>query len=183
MAEKKLQLIALTGLPFAGKTTFAEELLIRKPNTKHHSSTQVSRDLKLPTSVKFLDDEQRARLIAEHNARAIASLEAGKHVIHDGANLTRERRKRIRTIATEHGAEPIVIFVDTPWKTIVARWEVNKTKPRDKQRSNPELELLEEIHSHFERPTSDEPHIIFDSTQETLPAWMQRHAVLLGLQA
>ena len=179
--SEKLKLITLTGLSFAGKTTLAHEILQRKPHTDHHANTHVSRALGLPTSSKFLDDEQRARLIAEHNRRAIVSLQQGRHVIHDGANLTKERRERIRTIAQDHGADPILIFVDTPWDTIIERWEINKTKPRDQQRSNPERSLLEEIRSHFKPPTSEEAPIVFDIIKETLPSWMEEHAVLLGL--
>jgi predicted kinase len=104
-------LILLSGLPGAGKTTFAHALLAHFPAAEHIESDALRRSLAAnPTYAPA----ESARVFAIAGGRASAALAAGRSVIIDATNLTNHDRKRFLRAARETGARLVAVRVLAP---------------------------------------------------------------------
>src|SRR4051794_16076632 len=105
----------MCGLSFSGKTTLARRI------SQATGGTIVSYDHLYATaprdeSISGLDEWYLVMgLVHEH---AKARLAAGSSVIIDNLNEDLVDRDQLRAIASEHGAETIVVHVDTPLEVI-----------------------------------------------------------------
>lgn len=166
----------LTGLPFSGKTTLAQELA-RVKLAYYNSYDKVGMQLKLPVLERPLTDKERIKQVGKHTEIAASYLSKNISVVHDATNPTKERRDMLRAVAERYEAQPITIYVATPYEVTLQRWDEHiptEEKPK------PPRELLEWIHNDFfEPPGPDEEHIIYDGVTDTVPEWIERNATLL----
>jgi len=112
-----LGLVLLSGLPGAGKTTFARRLAELLP-ADHYESDAVRFELAgKPTYAPA----ESAKVFATIERRASASLKAGHVTIVDATNLTQRDRKRFLRLARSIGLPLVAVMVVAPEDVIRAR--------------------------------------------------------------
>jgi len=115
--EREPALILLSGLPGAGKTTFALALLKRLA-AEHIESDAIQLDLAPQPTFSFVES---GRVFGRVDGAARRALAAGRHALVDATNLTRQDRKRFLRLAGELGARVIAVRVVAPEATIRER--------------------------------------------------------------
>ena len=103
-------LILLSGLPGAGKTTFAHALAAALEFT-HVESDALRRALSATPS--YTPDESGA-VFAQAEALATAALIAGRHVLIDATNLSNRDRRRFLRLAERAAATLLAVRITAP---------------------------------------------------------------------
>ncbi|MCC6386347.1 MAG: ATP-binding protein [Dehalococcoidia bacterium] len=103
-------LFLLSGMPGAGKTTFAQALAART-GAEHIESDAVRRSLAAQPTYTA---KESGRVFAIVGRRVDAALAAGRSVIVDATNLTNRDRRRFVRAAAAAGARLIAIRVTAP---------------------------------------------------------------------
>jgi len=110
-------LILLSGLPGAGKTTFAHALAAALP-IDHIESDAIRRGLALKPTYS---GPESGRVFAKAEALAVAALKAGRVPLIDATNLTANDRKRFLKLAERAGVDVVAVRVTAPDDVIRAR--------------------------------------------------------------
>ncbi|MGV3616160.1 MAG: AAA family ATPase [Fimbriimonas sp.] len=138
--------LLLCGLPYSGKSTLAESLIIDGYFVISLDAINHERGLGLDgQSVPGSEWMETHRIALE---RLRAYLQAGHNVIWDDTNYAAWIRDPIFEAALESGAEPLVVLVDTPVEIVRRRAEEAKAQGRP---VCPE-EDFERVVRDFERP-------------------------------
>lgn len=103
-------LFLLSGMPGAGKTTFAQALAART-GAEHVESDAVRRSLAARPAYTA---KESGRVFAIVGRRVEAALAAGRSAIVDATNLTNRDRRRFLNAAAAHGARLVAIRVTAP---------------------------------------------------------------------
>ncbi len=103
-------LVVLSGLPAAGKTTFAAAFATRF-GAAVLESDRVRREL-FPE--RRYTSAENARVFAEIRERAAARLCEGGTVVIDATNVSRRDRSGFERLAQEHGARYVTVRLTTP---------------------------------------------------------------------
>lgn len=153
----KKTLFVLCGLPYAGKSFIAQQILGQSDAIYISIDSIVMKrgfdwnTNKLPTSTQW-------REIFEESYEAVRdALELGKSVLYDSTNHTFASREALRVLATSAGADTCVIYVKVGADTVWKRWEDNQLSP---SRSQISQELVQMTLDTFEEPTSTERTIV-----------------------
>jgi predicted kinase len=110
-------LILLSGVPGAGKTTFAHALA-KVMSFQHIESDAIRRGLALhPTYAPA----ESARVFARAEHLAAEALASNRHALVDATNLSPKDRKRFLRLASGTGATLIAVRVTAPEATVRAR--------------------------------------------------------------
>jgi predicted kinase len=124
-------LIAMCGLPFSGKSVLARslshELRIRLLSYDYEIYLPHQRLIPPGSSVAagyaFVQDIARKQIGAV--------LAAGESLVYDDLLLERDDRRKLAAVAHHHGAELVLVFLDTPLPVIAQRREENtRTRTR-----------------------------------------------------
>ena len=110
-------LILLSGLPGAGKTTFAKALSAAL-DFAHVESDAIRREV---AGVPRYTTAENGAVFRRVEADARAALAAGRHALIDATNLTNKDRKRFLKLAGETGAPLVAVRVVAPDAVIRAR--------------------------------------------------------------
>ncbi len=120
------KLYIMCGIPFAGKTTLANEIVKLKNFTKVDLD-----EVKISLFGSGIEDQQLQKTDWDniyqqmyHHIQIFLAQE--KTVLHDTGNFTRHERGNVRNIAAMMGIEAITIFVDTPVEEARKRLDVNR---------------------------------------------------------
>lgn len=151
-------LILLSGLPGAGKTTFAV-LLAERTGAAILESDAVRHELASPP--RYTRAESR-RVFETVDLRARGLLQAGRNVIIDATNLTRHDRERFVRLARDVPARLLIVRLVAPHEILVGRLEGPRTGFSE---AGPAvLELMKP------RPQPiAQPHLAIDTSFDTLP--------------
>lgn len=103
-------LVLLSGLPGAGKTTFARALSARL-GAVHVESDRVRREL---FPAPLYTAAEHAAVFAEVDRRAAAALAAGRAAVVDATNLTQRDRGRFVALARRRQVPLVVVRVVAP---------------------------------------------------------------------
>ncbi len=151
------KLYILCGIPFSGKTTLAKRMA-EKLSFFRIDLDEVKFDLFGPNILDTqIDQSGWDKVYTEMYRRIKQSLIAGKTVVHDTGNFTRQDRGKVQAIAKELGIETITIFVNIP-KT---RFDV---ADEDFQSTVKELEP----------PDENEKHLVFNWTDD-VELWLEKY--------
>lgn len=165
-------LFVMCGLSFSGKTALARRI------SAATGSIVVSYDELYATaprdeSITGLDEWYLVMGLVHERARA--ELASGGSVIVDNLNEDLIDRDQLRAIGHEHGAETIVVYVDTPLEVISLRRRLNE---RDRERGFTSDEEFAFVLSRFEAPCPPERSIRF-GPEDDIEVWLdelQRYA-------
>ena len=140
--ERNAALILLSGLPGAGKTTFAQALLERL-EAEHIESDAIRRAVAHEPTFSFAES---GRVFGRVDAAARRAIASGRHALVDATNLTRQDRKRFLLLARELGAKVVAVRVVAPEATIRQRlagpregFSKAGTEIYERMRSRPQL--------------------------------------------
>ena len=156
MADNGRQmLVAMCGIPFAGKSTLARELASRC-DFALVSVDVIVRELRIDLGEQAEKQRSWALAMAEGFDRARRLLADGESVIYDNANHTRRNRDRCRRIARQAEAGFRCIWVDVPTETARARLEANRVRLcREDVPDTSFWQIVDEF-----EPPIDEPDVI-----------------------
>ncbi|MCX6757868.1 MAG: ATP-binding protein [Candidatus Nomurabacteria bacterium] len=133
-------LVILVGLPYSGKSTFAEKL--SKHNFVHFWATKIKKQYKL-------DDEFFLKLSKEIIEELLSK---NYNVIFDFLNHKNEQRNNFCSIAEKMHKKVFVAYLDTPKNIILER---QATVVEDVGRTNISTDIINEIESEFEIPVGE----------------------------
>lgn len=163
-------LYILCGLPFAGKTTLAKEL-VKRFGWVRVDLDQINdeRGLGGLGNDDISDEDWRITYQMSYD-RVDQALKKGKTVINDTANFTREQRDKLRAIADKHDVPAKVIYVNVPDSVARKRWQENRIT---KNRYDVKDEDFAEVADNFQKPSEDENVIDYD---QSLPIeeWVEK---------
>lgn len=160
LQDSKRILFILCGLPYAGKSFIANQL-IRNTKIEVIAIDDIfeSRGFdwntnKLPTATEWQE------IFVESYEAVHDALRQGKNVLYDSTNHTKASRDALREVATSVGASSCVIYVKTPAEVIWERWRENQKSPSRPQVS---AELVQATIDSFEEPQGEENVIVIDN--------------------
>jgi predicted kinase len=110
-------LVLLSGMPGAGKTTFARALAARLPHV-HIESDAIRRALFAKPGYA---PTEHARVFAAAERRAVAALRKGETVVLDATNLTTKDRRRFLRLAARTAGPLVAVRIVAPEATIRGR--------------------------------------------------------------
>lgn len=157
--DARTALILLSGLPGAGKTTFARALS-RHMEFVHVESDAIRRSLAPQPTYTF---QESGRVFARVEALARAALAHAEHALIDATNLTNRDRKRFLRLADALDARLVAVRLTAPEAVLRER----VAGPRDgfSQAGTPVLEKM------WNRPQAlPVPAIVVDSRFGLTPA-------------
>jgi len=150
-------IISLTGLPFSGKSTLAKVLSeeLSLPIVNYDNDVYAKHKHEVPAGTLPAKEFEMIETIArEYLAKKLI---AGQSLIYDDLGLQKEDPEHIRQLASENGANYVLVFVDTPIEVIEERRSLNhQTNGRehiDSEKLHLDISLLE-------KPQPDEPAIV-----------------------
>ena len=164
-------LLIFCGLPFAGKTTLANELV------KHFGWVRVDLDeINSERGLRELSNDEISNEDWKETYRISYEqtelrLREGRTVINDTANFTREQRDKLRAIAEKVGTDSIVIYVNIPESVARQRWQSNR---QTKERYDVRDEDFTEVADNFQPPTPDEHVISYDGSL-SIESWIHEY--------
>jgi predicted kinase len=167
-------LIAMCGLPFAGKSVLAgalsRELRIRLLSYDFEIYPVYSRQA--PAGSSMAAEHDFIQDIARREIGAI--LTSGESLIYDDLLLVREERRKLAAVAKAHWAELVLVYLDTPVSVIDERRAANAQT----RISIPEAKMRQDI-SLLEPPHEAE-RAIYVSPDYVLPEVLARISARLS---
>ena len=166
-----MQLYILCGLPFSGKTTLAKKIA-EYTGSKLVAFDQLWLELEKNTQLApSLTGNEEWRLIRRVAKEKISeSLKNSRSVVYDDTNVRLEHREELRDVARQHGAMPVVVYVDTH---PAIREEREKENLLTKRRHGVEPVNSKKALAQFEEPGPPE-HVIVFSSENNLEEWLRK---------
>lgn len=161
-------IVAMSGLPFARKSTLARALAARLGATLIEVDRLVEGREGLPAG----PIPERLWFAAYRRAEALvrAELSAGRRVVYDGVNFRWVQREKLRRLAREVEQHVLVVHVTTPLAAILARQRANLIDP---VRPVVDRETFEVVRDRFEPPRLGEWAVSYDGI-EPVDEWLAR---------
>jgi predicted kinase len=157
---KQSYVYILCGLPFAGKTTLAKEL-VHWLGIKRVAIDEINSERGIWNDETGMSSEEWTKTYQEAYQRIAAFLSQSESVVDDSANFTREQRNRLRAIAKQYNAQTCVLFVDIPLSEARCRWQENRqTAVRADVRDDDFAYVIE----YFDPPGEDENVLRYDGS-------------------
>ncbi len=167
-------IVAMSGLPFAGKSTLARALTERLGATLIEVDRLVEGREGLPEG----PIPDRLWFAAYRRAESLvrAELAAGRRVVYDGVNFRWVQREKLRRLARDFGQRMLIVHVTTPLAANLARQQANRTHPT---RPSVDRETFEMVRDRFEPPRPGEWAVSYDGS-EPVDAWLARVGAMLA---
>ncbi len=166
-------IVAMSGLPFAGKSTLARALATRLGATL----IEVDRLVEGREDPEAGPIPDRLWFAAYRRAEALVRTElvAGRRVIYDGVNFRWVQREKLRRLARESGQRVLVVHVTTPLAANLIRQQANRLNPI---RPSVDQETFDMVRDRFEPPRPGEWAVAYDGA-EPVDAWLERVGSML----
>ena len=168
MSESRLYI--LCGLPFAGKTTLAQELVTRL-GFLYIDVDQINTSFGVGLDSSPISPAEWGRTYAEAYRQLETALASRHSVLFEGANYTIELRDRLRAIAHIRGVTSQVIYVVIPELEARQRLMDNRVAQHRNYVRDDNFAL---VATDFEPPTKDE-RVVFYRQSEPLNEWIQQN--------
>ena len=154
------KLFFFIGYPGAGKTTISE-IIHKKTGAKHiWADFERNRLYKNPDH----SEEESKRLYAQLDQAAEYLLKNGKSVIYDTNFNFMADRQNMRDMAAEHGADTVLIWVNTPIDESKKR-AVHPSKKRNGYDFHMTSKQFDKIAAKLQKPAKNEKVIKIDGTK------------------
>ena len=161
------RLYILCGLPYAGKTTLAKEL-VKRFGFVYIDIDQINTNFDVGLVGAPISPEAWKRTYTEAYKQLKDALGAGQSVLFEGASYTKELRDQLRTIAFEREGVSQVIYVD-----------ISESEARQRLHSNRITQHRHDVHddnfaivaNHFEPPAQEE-QVLYFLQSEPLEEWI-----------
>ena len=169
--------IAMSGLPFAGKSTLARVIAAAQGRTLIEIDRLVDHAA-VPVGGPVPD---RLWIAAYRQAEGLlrAELAAGRRVVYDGVNFRWVQREKLRRLAMEVNQRVLVVRVTTPIAANLPRQRANALQPT---RPAVDPATFEMVRTRFEPPRPGEWTVDYDGT-EPAEAWLSRVGAMLSRTA
>lgn len=154
----------MAGLPGAGKTTAARALC--EVTGAVHIWADEHRKSKFETP-KF-DKAENQSLYDQLNSETAILLGQGKSVVFDTAFNHYKDRQKLRDIATTHGAETVVVWVQAHHEIARERATKNAHQQDTRLLGDMSHEHFDSLSSKLEPPQKSEKTVVVDGTKVTL---------------
>lgn len=155
--DDKQRFIMLVGIPASGKSTVAEDLKRDRDDIIYLSSDKLREELLNDVN----NQDNNSLVFVEMAKRTREALKDGKHVIYDATNISRKKRRGLLQQLPKN-IEKIVIYMATPYKTIVER-------NQNRDRVVPQ-EVIDRMYKNMQIPIYSEgwDKIIYEYDDDTL---------------
>lgn len=163
-------LYILCGLPFAGKSTLAREL-VRTRNFVLVEMDAINSERGLGLDGQAISPSDWDITYAEFYHRIDQLLAAGKPVIADAPNFTRDQRDLLREIARKYSAPSTVIYLNLPEATVRERWQRNRQTNQRYDVRDDDFALVVD----FFQPPTDEENVIYYDQSLPMEEWIARN--------
>ena len=168
--------IALSGLPFAGKSTLARAVAGAQRRTLLEIDRLIDHAA-VPAGEPVPD---RAWIAAYREADALlrGELATGHRVVYDGVNFRWVQREKLRRVAGEFGQRVLVVHVTTPIGDNLGRQRANAARP-----TCPAVDAgtFAMVRKRFEPPREREWAVEYDGSEPVGP-WLARVGAALAGQ-
>jgi predicted kinase len=161
------RLYIVCGIPFAGKSTLAREL-VRQRGCRALDIDALNTARGIGIAGAPISPDEWATSFATAHAQLAAALAAGEVVAYDGHCFARAERDRLRAIAHAAGAAVTLIYVDIPEALARERWRANRHTP---QRHDISDDLFAQAVGLMETPDATEGALRYDGTAP-VAAWV-----------
>lgn len=158
----------LTGISFSGKSTLAQAIS-KAQNILIVDPDGVAHERGIGVEGETVSDAQWVLIHQEAKQRAAQILTAGRSLVYDTTSFTRQQRQELRSLAVQHNAEPVLIFVSVSREEARQRWHQNN---QTQKRFAVHEDDFNMVADNFEPPGSDEPHLIYRAGQDILQ-WLR----------
>lgn len=161
-------LFMFLGHPGSGKTYFASQLAKKKRIARLNGDA--TRVFAMGTMQKAREFDSETGLLDSIvlgmiDYATVQILESGNSVICDYQHNPRLLRSKRQSLAREHGAKPIIVWVKTPRDIAIQRGVSREERLDQRQHSLEHMEALVDKYTNLiEAPTSDELLIEIDGT-------------------
>ncbi len=167
---KKPCLYIMCGLPFAGKTTLAKEM-VNLLGIKRVSIDEINSERGIWNDETGMSPEEWTKTYEIAYQRTANFLSQSKSVVDESANFTKEQRDRLRVIAEQYNSQTYVIFVDISLAEVRRRWQENRqTVVRNDVRDDDFAHVVE----YFEPPTANENVLRYDGSMSS-EVWIRQY--------
>jgi predicted kinase len=156
----KQRLYIFVGTPGAGKTTIAH--LIEAATGAEHLWADRMRQAMFDTVTH--SKQESDELYTTLNEQTDQLLAEGKSVVFDTNFNYRKDRDHVRSLADKHGAETVIIWLQTPVELARERALHDNHRDRNGYSETMQPEEFERLIDHLEPPTDDELFIKIDGT-------------------
>ena len=161
-------LYIMCGQAFSGKSTLAKEI------AKYANATLVSQDaiwFEKEEEAKHSGQMPDYHAVLEISKQKIReALKQGKSAVFDNTNAGFNHREEFRQIASECGAEAVVVYLNTSDVELNKRQEINRVT---KERHEVNEEEIQKVRDRFETPTSNENVIVY-LPNENVSGWLKK---------
>jgi predicted kinase len=164
------RLYILTGISFSGKSTLAQAI-VKAQNIPIIDPDSIAHEQGIGLEGEIVDDAQWVLIHKEAERRAAQILIAGGSLVYDTTAFTRQQRQELRSLATQHNAVPVLIFVSINRNKAWQRWSQNN---QTQERFAVHEDDFNMVADNFEPPGSDEPHLVYGVGQN-LADWVDQN--------
>ena len=140
---ERFEVVMLSGLPGSGKDTWVDA---------HGGGREVISLDALRDSLEAAPTGDQGAVIMAAKERARTLLRRRESFVWNATNLTRQRRAELVTLFSDYGARVRVVYVESPWKDLVAQ---NKARERKVP-----LAAIEAMIEKWEVPDATEAHSV-----------------------
>ena len=168
MSEPTLYI--LCGLPFAGKTTLAKEL-VKHFGFVHIDIDQINTKFGVGLRGASIAPEEWEITYTEAYKQLGDTLDSGQSVLFEGASFTKVLRDQLRAIADERIVLSWVIYVDISESEARQRLHNNRVT---QQRYDVRDDNFALVVSYFEPPTKEE-QVIYYRQSKPLDEWIRHN--------
>lgn len=169
-------LYILCGLPFAGKSTLAKEL-VKRFGFVYIDIDQINTNFGVGLCGAPISPEEWEKSYAAAYKWLRDALDSGQSVLFEGANFTKELRDRLRAIADVRVAASRVIYVDISESKARERLHYNRVT---RQRSEVRDDNFALVATYFELPTVEE-QVIYYHQSKPLNEWIRQNFNIMNL--